>query len=629
MALTRSFTILLFCQITFSTILFGNIPTIDLRPDQESLSFSNQKIAYLIDTSKQLKIDEIRKNKELPVTFGNKIFSAQLQNLWLAYKLEIDSDDSFRNYIMQFGNAHIAEYELYIYDELGLIAKKRQGDNFPFSQREVRHNFFVHNLPSIAGSTLYIYIKINQEGQEVHMPIDIFGRAHFIQHTLNTKIGHGLVIGLFLITSIVTFILFIIYKEKFFLYEVVVSLGSIFYIIAEEGYGLMVFWPNHPSFNGSSRTLSVMIVIIFSLLFTVDFLKVSDQKKRFKYTAHTFILISILYIVLVHPIDLLNIRTEENIAVVIFLFLLIAFLDCVLIAGYAFISWIKEKNLDGLFVFLVFGATLFSVLIRLLATQGYGTSSELIRHTGFITRGIHIPLIGGYLIYTALKKFKEGQKAKIALLEQKAKTTQQIIEKIDSERQRVSMALHDSAGSIITGIKANLQMIKDEHNGIESDQHYNMTLKMSDQLQQEIRNISNDLLPSSITKLGLTSEIRKKLHHIENSFNLKTTFETNLEGKGSQDDKIVFHLYYIITEAIDNIIKYAEASEILVQYFEYDDEIHVLIEDNGNGFDYNKESRADGNGLKNMALRVSWLEGEIDVYSNKGTSISINIPIKN
>lgn len=618
----------LFVVFSFS-YCFSSVPTILLESKDKAHSFASEEIAYFIDTTLSLSIDEIKSDQSLfSLIRGDHIFPAHPQHTWLAFQLKIENDDSFRNYILQFGNAHIGEYELYIYDDVGLISKKRQGDNFPFYQREVRHNFFVHNLPDISGDHLNIFLKIDQDGQETIMPIDIFGRNYFIQHTLNVKIFHGLIIGLFLITSIVTFILFIVYKDKFFLYEVVVSIASILYIISEEGYGLMMLWPNSPYMNGLSRPISINIVIIFSLLFTIDFLKLEDKKKVFKYISYLSIGFCCLYMLFAHPLDILNYRNEQNIGTIIFGFLLLSFFNCILIAGYALISWVKDKNKDGMVVFLVFVATLISVGIRLLAIKGFGSSSDLVQHTGFITRGIHIPLIGGYLIYSALKSFKETQKVKISLLEEKAKSTRAIIENIDVERQRISMALHDSAGSIITGLKANLQMIKEDYRGIDIDQHYISSLQMSDQLQQEIRNISNDLLPSSITKLGLVAEIKKNLQHIENTFDIKTRLETNVNKIKDRDNKILFHLYYIIREALDNITKYADAKNILVQYFEYDDEIHLVIEDDGNGFEYQSIKEIEGNGLKNMALRVSWLDGTIDIYAESGTSISINIPIK-
>ena len=606
----------------------SQIPSIQLDRNVIDLSFSNQHIGVIIDTSKTLEIDDLKsRTEEFEIVKGNTIHSSQPQIVWLSFKLNKESDDVFRNYLIQFGNAHIAQYSLFIYDEIGLISKTSQGDNFKYSQREVRHNFFVHNLPDIQGDELTLFIKIDQEGQEVNFPINIFERNYFIQHTLRVKMFHGVVIGLFLITSLVTFVLFIVYKDKFFLYEVIVSIASILYIVSEEGYGLMLLWPDSPAMNAFSRPFFISVIVIFSLLFTLDFLKIKKPGRLFQLMSYASISILIIFLVLAHPIDVYDIRSEANIGFIISLFLFLLFLNCTLTALIALWSWLKDRSTDGMVVFLVFSATLIAVVVRLFAIQGLGTNSELVQHTGFITRGIHIPLIGGYLIYTAIANFRENQKARIQLLVEKGKLTRSLIENRDAERQRISMALHDSAGSIITGIKANLQMLQDDHSEVIQDQHYSESIKLTDQLQKEIRNISNDLLPSSITKLGLTAEIKRILRVIEETYDIKTTFESNIQESHSLDKKLTFHLYYIVREALDNIVKYSDADEILIQYFVYPDEINLVIEDNGKGFDVVEAKRKGGHGLKNMELRVTWLNGLIDIYSHEGTSITVNVPI--
>ena len=78
-----------------------------------------------------------------------------------------------------------------------------------------------------------------------------------------------------------------------------------------------------------------------------------------------------------------------------------------------------------------------------------------------------------------LQKAKQLQDEKIALLEERGRSTQAFIERIDAERQRISMALHDSAGSIITGLRANLQMVKGDYQNISEDNHYKESINLS------------------------------------------------------------------------------------------------------------------------------------------------------
>ncbi len=608
--------------------LHANTPTIELSSEKKRINCEDHLIYFYKDQDHNITIDDLRSDPTLfQLTEGDRIFESSPEIVWLAFDIKKKSTDSYRNYLIQFGNAHIGHYELFMFNKNGLISKKIQGDNYVYDKREVRYNNFIHNLPDIEEDIINIFIRIDQGGQEVDFPISIYERNHFVQHSLRVKIFHGLFVGLFLITTIVTFSLFFVNKYKYFIHEVVVSLASIMYILSEEGYGMMLFWPNSPYFNGLSRPLFIGIVVVFSLLFTLDFVELGNKKSPFNKISVGAISFYTCFMLFFHPMNILRFRDANNIGYLITFFLFLTLILCVLIALISLWSWVKEKSTDGMVVFFIFFATLISVFVRLLALQGYAWSSNFVQHTGFITRAIHVPLIGGYLIYTAIVIYKRDQDEKIALLEERGRSTQAFIERIDAERQRISMALHDSAGSIITGLRANLQMVKGDYQNISEDNHYKESINLSYRLQEEIRNISNDLLPNSILKLGLPSEIKRLLRDIEKTYKIKTSFEDSENTDFSIDNKIIFHLYYIIREALDNIVKYAEASEILVQYFKYEDEIQLLIEDNGTGFDFEKEKLKSGNGLRNMALRVSWINGSIDIYSEEGTSITINIPL--
>lgn len=87
-------------------------------------------------------------------------------------------------------------------------------------------------------------------------------------------------------------------------------------------------------------------------------------------------------------------------------------------------------------------------------------------------------------------------------------------------------------------------------------------------------------------------------------------------------------IYRIIQEACNNVIKYAECNQLLIQLLENDEEYVILIEDDGKGFDMTKINY--GIGLNSMKSRVALLNGNIDIASQigKGTTLSINLPKK-
>ena len=88
-------------------------------------------------------------------------------------------------------------------------------------------------------------------------------------------------------------------------------------------------------------------------------------------------------------------------------------------------------------------------------------------------------------------------------------------------------------------------------------------------------------------------------------------------------------LYRICQEWINNILKYSNATQVNVQLVEHDDEVTIMIEDNGAGFDTSLLDKAMGNGWKNIESRIQLIKGHVEVDSSPkrgGTTFMVNVP---
>jgi len=85
-------------------------------------------------------------------------------------------------------------------------------------------------------------------------------------------------------------------------------------------------------------------------------------------------------------------------------------------------------------------------------------------------------------------------------------------------------------------------------------------------------------------------------------------------------------LYRVTQEALANVFKHAEASQVKAILEFRDDEVHLQVRDNGHGF--NPETQIPGNGLKNMRQRAEELGGSFDLESapGNGTQVFIRLP---
>ncbi len=605
--------------------------TMVISDELSELNVSHIGYKYLIDPSKSITLDEaIDQIDQFTIRRDNKGFTPNNEVLWTTLSMVYLGDHSSKEVVLELAHAHLEEYHMYILESDSLIYSSHQGDMFPFHHRELEHNLFVHNITLENGLIYDIYFRFDQHGIETTFPLHIYGLQPFYNQNISDKIFHGIIIGLCLITSILTFILYFVFKQNFYLIEVGVSIFSILYILAEEGYGYMFLWPDSPIFNGQSRPLSVGGIFLFGLWFTLEFLDTKHQSKLKWRVALTTASTLSAFMLLAHPFNLLGLKNAHTIGDMVLILMILSIINGIVILWISVTAYIHEKNKDGLAVFLVFLVTILLSAIRTLGIEGLVEVNTIVKHTGFITRALHIPIIGIYLVYNALELLNQSKNVQIKLLEEKEQANKILIKEINQERQRIAMAIHDSAGSILTGLMANYDRLKGVHQEIKSSTYYQSGKSHIKRLNHELRAISNNLYPNTLQKLGIVEEIKRQLQLIESVHMINTHLEVYQESEAQFDNELALQIYYVIREILDNAVIHAKANNVWVQYNQYDNELNIIIEDDGIGFDHKEAINKNRQGLVNLNYRIKVIDGNIDIYTkpDNGTCITLNIPLK-
>ena len=207
--------------------------------------------------------------------------------------------------------------------------------------------------------------------------------------------------------------------------------------------------------------------------------------------------------------------------------------------------------------------------------------------------------------------------------QQKLSVSNALIEGEEVERKRIARDLHDGLGSMLSGLKIHLKLAEKE-NALSAAEVNNLL----DKSIKELRNISQNLMPESLLKLSLEHALRDLC--MANS-NAKTQIEFQyLIQKPNLPKNYEIVIYRIIQELLNNALKYAEASLILVSCSQNKDTFFITVEDNGVGFDI-MDKNNNGMGLRNIKNRVEILKGKLEIESevNKGTSAYIELKVKN
>lgn len=199
---------------------------------------------------------------------------------------------------------------------------------------------------------------------------------------------------------------------------------------------------------------------------------------------------------------------------------------------------------------------------------------------------------------------------------------QTIVHTQEEVQQSIARDIHDGLVQVLGAAKVSLEAIQGQgdKNSI-LDQVKNAS-RIMDEACLEARSISHQLLPYSLLKDGLPSALdelfRKSLQHY--------SFKKNGEpGKVNSDTAI--NIYRIAQEAVNNILKHAEANEVHVELSFGPENLLFMIHDNGKGFI--PTASGSGAGLMNMHTRAEMIQGALQIQSQhgKGTHIQLSVPL--
>jgi PAS domain S-box-containing protein len=209
--------------------------------------------------------------------------------------------------------------------------------------------------------------------------------------------------------------------------------------------------------------------------------------------------------------------------------------------------------------------------------------------------------------------------------------TRQVVLIQEEERHRLSHELHDEANQALAILKLELQQI---NSGTVNDRQelLDHSIKLVDQTMKHIRNIAYNLRPPALDAMAFTDVLQNYCIEVEQRTGLD--IQLSLTSSNNLNDAIKITLYRILQEALTNIVKHAEASNVRVQLDCKISNISLSIDDDGRGFDVHKISNLDQQnrtlGLIGIRERAESLGGQFQITSqpNEGTHLLVTIPME-
>lgn len=199
----------------------------------------------------------------------------------------------------------------------------------------------------------------------------------------------------------------------------------------------------------------------------------------------------------------------------------------------------------------------------------------------------------------------------------------------EAERRRIARELHDDTGGALTAILLRLKALEDK---VQGEKEVARSLaEIRGALGEAIaglRCLALELRPVVFDELGLTGALQQIARNYSDKFNLKIHLAAR-EVEKRLPPKAELAIYRIVQEALNNVIKHAEASEVSILLEPRGEALRLIVEDNGRGFDPEVSAYRKGLGLFSMRERAALLGGKVIIESTpaRGTTIYVDIPI--
>jgi len=222
---------------------------------------------------------------------------------------------------------------------------------------------------------------------------------------------------------------------------------------------------------------------------------------------------------------------------------------------------------------------------------------------------IVIILILGVVTFMYSKKLREKQEV----------FSQQLIEKIEEDRSRISMDLHDDIGQSLSMLKTKISSGK-----AETDQDEKILESELSRVIEQTREISRRLYPSYLEKIGLVRSVASLSENVQSSTGIECSYDiTSAVENLSLSTKT--HLYRILQECTNNTIKHSGATALKISVSEKNNEFLLMYQDNGKGI---QSKYVKGLGLLSMIERVKMINGTLSLEDKTSKSFKLTLKFK-
>jgi len=210
----------------------------------------------------------------------------------------------------------------------------------------------------------------------------------------------------------------------------------------------------------------------------------------------------------------------------------------------------------------------------------------------------------------------------------------QIVRAQEDERRRIARDIHDQVGQQMTALRLNLAALEQGYSGDKKvREKLEQTKTIAERLDADVDFLAWELRPAALDDIGLAGAMRSFVGQWSKHSGVEAQFHTSGLDKEPLSPETETNLYRILQEALNNTMKYAQARRVDVLLERRHNQVVLIVEDDGVGFDPHQEASTDGDkgmGLIGMRERTALVGGTLQIESKPqaGTTIFARVPVQ-
>lgn len=580
----------------------------------------------ITDTSFKLSSTQVAQQMDIVLntkTERKVNFGYSYAAFWLGTQI-VNTGTAPRLITVSLENPNIDSVEFWINKGYSYILAGRAGDHLPHKKwiEASRQPSFTFSIDSGQSVGLLIRARNSFSGNMI-LPIRIWDANHFDLYQQGYHLAWGLYFGFLLINIALAFSAIVLLRNGLYVWYAFFLLSSLSYTFFSFGFMYQYFTGDWYGSNDQLRTTSVILLSLFMMRFSQQFLRFKRHQIRLHHTISAIMLVQVL--LLVSSLFILEfLRKHFNSIFPWFLTLML--IGYVLLLVGSFLVR-KDEPLRAKAFILAYGLSLIGGGVLILTDLNVLPYNTYTIHAAWFGNSIEILIFTGILFYELKLVGDQKEKLEQQIADAQQQRLKEFFRGQEKERERIARDLHDHVAGTLVGARFlmphpnRMEKLLDEKTFV----GYSRAIHALDRSIKDVRNLSHDLQPPSLNGISLKFELQRlmadyKVMQPEVQYYLAY----DLDGPLLNDDLAVA-IYRICQECLQNAFKHAKANFVGINLSNQSTRVTLIIEDDGVGFDTSE--RATGIGLQNIKSRLAFAPNLYSViYSQpgKGTRIELS-----